>query len=127
MKGKCIVQGMNFHAFHGMMEVERELGQVFSVDVTLYMDLKPEDASPSVKTEVRGSEIYEVTKDIMMGTKFTSHMSLALALAKDLLDRFVEVTEVEVTVGRRQLFIPGDVREILACVTCDRSDFEKKA
>jgi dihydroneopterin aldolase len=127
MKGKCIVQGMNFHAFHGMMEVERELGQVFSVDVALYINLTPEDASPSVKTEVRGSEIYEVTKNMVMGTKFTSHMSLALALAKEMFTHFRQVTEVEVTVGRRQLFIPGDVREILACVACARSDFEKKA
>jgi dihydroneopterin aldolase len=126
MKGKCIVQGMNFHAFHGAMEVERELGQMFSVDVSLAVDLAAEDASPSVNTEVRGSEIYEITKNIMMGTKFNSHTSLALALAKKLLERFRQVTDAEVTVGRRQLFIAGDVREILASVSCIRADFEKQ-
>ena len=126
MKGKFVVQGMNFHAFHGMTEVERELGQVFSVDISISLNLKPEDASPSVKPEVHGSEVYEVTKNMMMGTKFTAHTSLALALAKEMFDHFAQITDVEVTVSRKQLFIPGDVREILACVACARSDFDKK-
>ncbi|MDR1019523.1 MAG: dihydroneopterin aldolase [Synergistaceae bacterium] len=126
MKGKCVVRGMNFHAFHGAMEVERELGQMFSVDAALSMEMTLADASPSVNTDVRGSEIYEVTKNVMMGTKFNSHTSLALAIAKDLFARFKHVTDAEVSIGRRQLFIAGDVREILAIVSCVRSDFEKK-
>jgi dihydroneopterin aldolase len=109
-----------------MMEVERELGQVFSVDAELSFVITPEDASPSVKADVRGSDVYDVTKNIMMGTKFTSHTSLALAIAKELFGRFQRVSDVSVTVGRRQLFIAGDVREILACVSCTRNDFEKK-
>jgi dihydroneopterin aldolase len=117
---------MNFHAFHGAMEVERELGQMFSVDVSLSMDLSANDALPSVNTEVRGSEVYEITKNMIMGTKFNSHLSLALALAKKLFERFKQVTDVEVTVGRKQLFIAGDVREILASVSCVRADFEKQ-
>jgi dihydroneopterin aldolase len=108
------------------MEVERELGQVFSVDVELGVSLAPEDASPSVKPAVRGSDVYEATKNIMMGTKFTSHNSLALAIARDMFDRFKQVLDVKVTVGRKQLFIAGDVREILATVECDRADFGKK-
>jgi dihydroneopterin aldolase len=107
------------------MEVERELGQVFSVDVGLGFDLTPEDASPSVNPEVRGSDVYEVTKNIMMGTKFTAHISLALTIAKEMFDRFKQVNEVDITIGRRQLFIAGDVREILAEVKCSREDFEK--
>ncbi|MDR0649160.1 MAG: dihydroneopterin aldolase [Synergistaceae bacterium] len=126
MKVKCVVHGMSFHAFHGAMEVERELGQMFYVDVALAMEMTEADASPSVNTDVRGSEIYEVTKNIMMGTKFNSHASLALAIARDLFARFKHVTDVDVTVGRRQLFIAGDVKEIMATASCVRSDFEEK-
>jgi dihydroneopterin aldolase len=126
MKGKCTVKGMNFHAFHGAMEVERELGQVFSVDVTLCIDLTADDASPQVNAEVRGSDVYEVTKNITMGTKFNSHISLALAIAKEMFNHFKHVTDVEVAVGRKQLYIAGDVRKIVAEVACSREDFAKQ-
>jgi dihydroneopterin aldolase len=126
MKGKCTVKGMNFHAFHGAMEVERELGQVFSVDVTLYLDLIAADASPQVKAEVRGSDVYEVAKNIMMGTKFNAHTSLALAIAKEMFNHFKHVTDVEVAIGRKQLYIAGDVKKIIAEVYCSREDFDKK-
>jgi dihydroneopterin aldolase len=118
---------MTFHAFHGFLEVERELGQVFAVDVVLDFDLKPEDIAPSVNSIVNGNEVYDVTKNIMMGTKFRSTTSLALAIAKELLSRFKQVKSADVRVGRKQLFIAGDVKEILAEVSCSREDFEKKS
>jgi dihydroneopterin aldolase len=106
------------------MEVERELGQVFSVDVELKLDLAEGDVSPSVKSIVRGLDVYEVTKNIMMGTKFMSHTSLALAIAKEMLATFKNVADVNVTVGCRQVFIAGDVREVLSEVACSRDDFK---
>jgi dihydroneopterin aldolase len=124
MKGKCVVRGMIFHAFHGTMEVERELGQVFSVDVELGLNLAESDVSPSVKSLVRGLDVYEVTKNIMMGTKFMSHTSLALAIGKEMLGTFKSVTNVSVRVGCRQIFIAGDVREVLSEVECSRDDFK---
>jgi dihydroneopterin aldolase len=108
------------------MEVERELGQVFSVDVALEFELTTEDLAPSVNPIVRGSDVYDVTKSIMMGTKFKSHTSLALAISKELFSHLKQVSAVDVTVGRKQLFISGDVKEILAVVACKREDFDSK-
>ena len=71
MNGKYTVKGMNFHAFHGFLEVERELGQVFCVDVTLTLPLKKEDASPSAMHKIRKADVYEVTKGVVMETKYT--------------------------------------------------------
>lgn len=123
MNGKYTVKGMNFHAFHGFLEVERELGQVFCVDVTLTLPLKKEDASPSAMHKIRGADVYEVTKGVVMGTKYTSHLSLAMAIAKAALERFDVAIEATVVVARTQLFIAGNVDKILAEVTCGRNDF----
>ena len=124
MNGKYTIKGMNFHAFHGFLEVERELGQVFSIDVALSFPLKKEEASPSAVHKVRGAEVYDLTRGVVMGTKYTSHLSLAIAIAHIMLKNFDIVTEVTVVVGRRQLFIPGNVDEVLAEVTCNRGDLE---
>lgn len=126
MKGSTAVKGMTFHAFHGSLEVERELGQVFSVDVILGFDLSPKDASESTEQQVRGVAVYDLTKNVMMGTRFKSHVSLALRLAQEMFQNFKTITDVRIAIGRRQLFIAGDVREIVAEVDCKREDFEHK-
>ena len=124
MNGKFTIRGMNFHAFHGFLEVERELGQVFSIDVILSFPLKSEDASPSAVHKIRGAEVYDLTRGVVMGTKYTSHFSLAIAIARIMLKNFEITTEAKVIIGRKQLFIPGNVDQVLAEVTCDRGDLE---
>jgi dihydroneopterin aldolase len=109
------------------MEVERELGQVFSVDAALEFELTNGDLAPTADSVVKGTDVYDITKNIMMGTKFRSHTSLALAISKELFSHLKQVSAIEVTVGRRQLFISGDVKEILAVVASKREDFEQKS
>lgn len=125
MRGTYSVKGMSFHAFHGVMEVERELGQVFSVDVVLGIEMKPENSGSGFEPSIRGGDIYELTKNVMMGTKFKSHLSLALKIAHVLIEHYDNVTDASVLIERRHLFIAGDVRSIEAEVTCTREDYEK--
>jgi dihydroneopterin aldolase len=127
MRGTYSVKGMSFHAFHGVMEVERELGQVFLVDVRLGVELNSDSASPVNETNFRGGEIYDLTKNVMMGTKYRSHTGLALRIAQDILSHIKEVTDVTVSLERRHLFIAGDVQSIVVEVGCTREEFEKKA
>lgn len=127
MQGKYTIKGMNFHGFHGSLEVERELGLVFMVDVSLFFDLKPEDASQNAVSKMKGADVYELTKSLMMGTKFNSRMSLSLMIARELLAKYEEATEVHVTIRRHHLFIPGNVDAIDAEVKCKRGDFPPAA
>ncbi len=127
MQGKYTIKGMHFHAFHGSLEVERELGLVFNVDATLFFPLLPEDASESAVSKIRGADVYETTKGVMMGTKFKSRVGLALRIAHELFLRFGKVSEVQVKIMRKQIFVPGDVEEIEAEVQCKREDFPEFA
>ncbi|MDL2264672.1 dihydroneopterin aldolase [Synergistaceae bacterium OttesenSCG-928-I11] len=123
MLGKYTIRGMHFHAFHGSLEVERELGLVFIVDVTLFFPLSPEDASQSAVSKIKGADVYETAKGVMMGTKFKSRVSLALRIAREMLARFEKASEVHVKITRKHFFIPGDVEAIEAEVQCTREDF----
>jgi dihydroneopterin aldolase len=122
---KCFhtVKGMSFHAFHGILEVERELGQVYFVDATIEFDMNP--ASVSQKDEppqIRDADVFEITRNVMMETKFRSISNLAGKLAHDLLDEYAKALSVKICVTRRQLFIPGNVDSSVSEVTYSRSD-----
>ncbi|MDR1915221.1 MAG: dihydroneopterin aldolase [Synergistaceae bacterium] len=122
MIGRYTVKGMSFHAFHGLLEVERELGQVFVVDVSLEFELASDDITPTYEPIVRDGDIYELTKNVMMGTKFRSLTGLALKIAQDILKQFDYTMNVGVAISRKQLFIPGSVDKIVAEVLCSREE-----
>jgi dihydroneopterin aldolase len=108
------------------MEVERELGQVFLVDVTLGLDLDSGSESPSAEAMLTGGVIYDLAKNVMMGTKFKSHTSLALRLSHEMIEHLKNVTDATVAIERKQLFIPGEVRSIVVQVSCTREEYEKR-
>ena len=122
MKGVHTVKGMNFHAFHGVLEVERELGQVYFVDATVEFELDPADISQEDEPLIRDADVFEVTRNVMMETKFRSISSLAGTIARNLLEEYDKVLSVTVCIRRNQLFIPGNVDSSITEVTVARSD-----
>jgi len=124
MKGVHTVKGMSFHAFHGISEVDRELGQVYSVDAAVEFGLNPTVISQEEDPIIRDSDVYEIVRGGMMDTKFKSILSLAGKIACDLLDKYGTALSAAVSVNRRQLFIPGNVESSGTEVKYTRSDFE---
>lgn len=125
MQGKISVKGMNFHAFHGSLEVERELGQVFSINATIGFSITDETPHPFAEATIREADIFEEVKGVVMGSRFHSHISLALAIVRAMFKRFETAETVTITIGRKQLFIAGTVDEVCAEVTCDREDIKE--
>jgi dihydroneopterin aldolase len=127
MKGVHAVRGMSFHAFHGVLEVERELGQVFAVDVAVEFDIDPSEDSPKTEPVVRDADVYEITRNVMLETKYRSITSLAGKIAHDLMAEFGKATKAAVSINRKQLFIPGNVDYGVAEVSYTREDFDARA
>jgi dihydroneopterin aldolase len=115
---------MVFHAFHGTMEVERELGQIFVVDVVIDFDCVQTEIVQYAEPVIRGQDVYDTTKDLILGTKFKSHYALAASLAGAMFKRFGRADTVRVSVGSRNIFIAGDVQEMISVAECVRKDFE---
>jgi dihydroneopterin aldolase len=127
MKGIHAVMGMDFHAFHGVLEVERELGQVFSVDAIVEFEMAPGDDSPKAEPMVKDADVYEITRNVMLETKYKSIASLAGKIARNLLAECSKASNVTVSIKRKQIFISGSVDYAVAEVSCRREDFEEKA
>lgn len=122
MRCKHIVRGMNFHAFHGVLEVERELGQVFSVDVTVEFDGDPSDTNPKAESFVCDADIFEICRNVVMATKYRSIINLAAKIARDVMTEYANVTNATVSATKKQLFIQGSVDSSTAEVSYSRAD-----
>jgi dihydroneopterin aldolase len=125
MKGRYAVRGMSFHAFHGVLEVERELGQVFSVDVEMDFDLSPGDEDSNAEPIVKEADVYEITRNVMTETKFRSVTSLAAKISLDLLGAYARAKNATVSITREQLFIAGNVDNVKTEVSRGREDIRK--
>lgn len=116
------LEGAHFHAFHGEMEVERELGQVFNVNVKLTYEAEPSNMGQEKVTAASYADLYEKTKRVIMGTRFMSVEALAYRIGCDVLKITATSKQAIVEIKRQQLFIPGHMDAVDVCVTVDKSD-----
>ena len=120
VQGYFSLEGMSFHAFHGEMEVERELGQVFIVDVECEYEVDSLVIEPTTAGTALGAQIYECTKEAVMGTKYRSIDGLGLHIARKIFEVCSKIDSVTIAISRKQLFIPGDVNSATVGITVTR-------
>lgn len=117
------LRGMQFHAFHGCLEVERELGQIFSINVGLDYELSPEEADdPEAVPSYQ--EVFERVQHVVMGKKFRTLEALGWDIGKTILEAYPFVENVYVDVSSSQLFVPGLIDSKVVTVSLDREELE---
>ena len=118
-----VVEGMRFHAFHGSMEVERELGQVLDISVSFSYHAKPGEEDLPEKI-FPYQKAYEIVQNMVMNTKFRTAEALAFAISKNLLKGCPAGEFVQTTVKRGQLYVPGVLDHVGVTVEVCREDLE---
>lgn len=104
--GKIILSGMNFHAFHGVMEEERLLGNTFTVDLEATLDLSAAAGSDSLEDTVNYAEIYAITKrEMEIPSRLLEHV--AGRIIKAVKTRFPEITTVKAVVSKKNPPVTG--------------------
>ena len=111
------LHGLELHAFHGVLPVEREQGQRFLVDVRL----EPRDESAGRTDDIADAVDYRtvvaVVQEISGGRAFHLLEALAVAIAEALLAR-LPLAWVEVTVRKPEVVLAVPVEH--AAVTVER-------
>ena len=59
------LKNMTFHAFHGVMEQERKVGNTYTVDLKLYLDLSPAMQSDLLTDTINYAEVGNVIRQEM--------------------------------------------------------------
>ena len=90
------LRNLRFHAYHGVLEQERIVGNDYEVSVRMSYDMRRAIASDDVANALNYAEAYEVIKRVMMQPSRLIER-VAWRIAKTLLDEFPMARNAEVT------------------------------
>jgi len=100
------VKNMTFHAYHGVWDEEREIGQRFEVDVELKIDARFAAETDKLKDTVDLYTVFETVEGVVSNRKFRLLETMAEKIAKEILHQF-QVSEVLVRVRKPHAPIRG--------------------
>ncbi|UXR78535.1 MULTISPECIES: dihydroneopterin aldolase [unclassified Staphylococcus] len=107
MNDKIFLQGLEFYAYHGALPAENDIGQIFTVDIEMKVDLEEAGHSDRVEDTVHYGEVYEDVKAIMESDPVNLLEHLAERIAKRINSHYNRVMETKVRITKKNPPIPG--------------------
>lgn len=98
---------MTFHAYHGVWDEEREIGQRFEVDLELKIDMSSAAKSDKLRDTVDLSAVFETIEHVILKEKFQLLETMAERVAQQILHNYKKVEEVLVRVRKPHAPIRG--------------------
>src|SRR4051794_3690089 len=106
---EILLEGMRFYAYHGVNPEERALGQRFTVDVVLAVDLRRAGQSDELAHTGSYSAVYKVVRGIVEGEPRQLIEAVAEEIAAMILTDFPLVARVTVTVRKPEVPMKGSM------------------
>lgn len=96
---RITLTGIGSVGYHGVLESEKQTGQPFFVDVTMFTDFAQAATTDDVNNTVNYAEVAETIRTIITGESLDLIETLAERLATAILDQF-PLLAVELTVHK---------------------------
>ncbi len=110
MIGRIALEGLEFHAFHGVYPHERESGNFFEVDIAVETDFSKAAATDELLGTVNYETLFKIVKDEMeQPSKLLE--TVAEKVANDVLEVFPNVISVEFRISKLNPPIGGKCRK----------------
>lgn len=106
------VKGLALHAFHGVMPHEAEVGQVFTLDLALDIDLSEAARSDQYKDTVGYDQVVKIASESFCGERYKLIEAAAGVVAEKILEHFPRVTGVCITVHKPHAPIPATFEDV---------------
>jgi 7,8-dihydroneopterin aldolase/epimerase/oxygenase len=100
MSDSIFITGLALHAYHGVMPHEAKVGQTFSVDLKLSIDLSAAARSDKVLDTVSYDKVVECVCDAFCAQRFRLIEAAAGRVADAVLAKFPRVSAIEVTIHK---------------------------
>jgi dihydroneopterin aldolase len=100
MSDTIFIQGLLVHAHHGVMAHEEKVGQRFTIDLELAIDLAPAGASDKLADTASYSAIVETATQAFTRQSHRLVEAAAASVADAVLDAFPKITSARVTVHK---------------------------
>ncbi len=119
MNGKISLEGLEFHAFHGVYPHERESGNWFEVDISIDTDIQEDTICDELERTVNYEVLYEYVKDEMEKPSKLLE-TVAEKIVQRVLRDMPEVSQVEVKIAKINPPIGGKCRSASLCISKKR-------
>jgi dihydroneopterin aldolase len=101
---------MIFHAYHGVMEQERKVGNTYTVDLKIYFDFREAMRTDDLTHTIHYASVYEIVKQEMaVPSQLIEHV--AGRILKHLRDVFPQIEVIEIRLAKKNPPFGGDIRE----------------
>jgi dihydroneopterin aldolase len=117
MTDAVFVSGLALHAYHGVMQHEAEVGQTFTLDLKLEIDLSEASRSDKLAHTVGYDQVVAVASQAFCGRRYRLVEAAAGAVADAVLERFTAVVSVRVTVHKPHAPIAATFADVGVSIT----------
>src|SRR6202047_2890262 len=100
MSDAVFISGLALHAFHGVMQHEAKVGQTFTLDLVLDIDLTEASRSDKLAHTVGYDQVVMVASEAVCSKRSRLVEAAAGAVADAVLERFKQVAAIRVTIHK---------------------------
>ena len=100
MSDRIFIEGLSLHAYHGVMPHEAKVGQSFSIDLDLEIDLSAAARSDKVMDTVSYDKVVDCARQAFSAQRFRLIEAAAGRVADAVLAAFPRVNSVKVTIHK---------------------------
>jgi len=100
MTDAVFICGLALHAYHGVMQHEAKVGQTFTLDLSLDVDLAEASRSDKLTHTVSYDEVVAIATHAFCSHRYRLIEAAAGAVAQAVLARFAAVASVRITVHK---------------------------
>ncbi len=112
MTDRIFIKGLSLHAYHGVMAHEAKVGQGFTIDLELDVDLSAAARSDKVKDTVSYDKVVECAVAAFLAQRFRLIEAAAGSVADAVLAGFPRVRAVAVTIHKPHAPIAANFDEV---------------
>jgi dihydroneopterin aldolase len=100
MNDRIFINGLSLHAYHGVMAYEAKVGQTFTIDIEIEIDLADAVRSDKVMDTVSYDKVVDCASHAFCGQRFRLIEAAAGAVAGAVLAAFPRVRTITVTIHK---------------------------
>lgn len=119
---QIIIKGLRIFAYHGVNEEEKEKGQPFVIDATMFADLSAAAETDDLSKTVNYARAAKVIKSAMQEQKFDLIEAAAAAVADRLLGTFSQMTRADITLKKPRAPVAADFEYVAVCISRNQKE-----
>jgi dihydroneopterin aldolase len=121
MNDRIFIKGLSLHAYHGVMAHEAKVGQTFTIDLTLTIDLAAAARSDKVADTVSYDKVVDCVAQAFRAQRFRLIEAAAGRVADAVLTAFPRVQSVAVTIHKPHAPIAATFSDVGVTLVRSRS------